>query len=106
MGYVPVSLKRRFSHTQTLSACASESLAYILFGKKHPSQATTNESVDSRLRKLLDTSLPGFFKGFGGTMAAADLLTKHDGVVGAAYFEAVRAYCPLWASVFAIELTG
>ena len=74
---------------------ASESLAFLLYGGKHPSAATTCESVVSRADKLIDRSMPMYNDLFVGLFSSAQLLAKHKGNLDLALFEAMWRYSHL-----------
>ena len=71
---------------------ASESLAFAVYGGKHPSSATSCELVSSRLDKLLDTSMYGYAQLFRGKYMAEHLMPRHKHVVDNCVFEAIWRY--------------
>ena len=71
---------------------ASESLAFAVYGGKHPSSATTAEQVCSRLDKLLDNSMYGYARLFRGKYMAENLMPRHKHVVDNCVFEAIWRY--------------
>ena len=71
---------------------ASASLARQLYQARVPCEATTAESVHSRLDKLLEACMPGYGDAFLGQHCALQLLPKHNNTVDEAMFDAVWRY--------------
>ena len=93
-GYISIAPLTTMSgkHAKASKEIASESLAFLLYGGKHPSAATTCESVVSRANKLAERSMPLCNKLFVGLGSIAQLLAKHKGNLDLALFEAMWRY--------------
>ena len=71
---------------------ASQPLAKLLYGGRHPSAATTCESVASRATKLASRCMPQYNDLFVGFHGIAQLFAKHKNNLDLAFFEAMWLY--------------
>ena len=74
---------------------ASEKVARLLYNGKMPEEATTAESVWSRLEKILHSTMPGYRNQLAGRFSPKSLLERQGGYVDAAIFAAVWTYSSL-----------
>ena len=92
-GYISIAPPTTMSEKHHASKeIASESLAFLLYGGKHPSAATTCESVVSRAEKLAHRCMPRYHELFVGFSGVAQMLAKHKGNLDLALFEAMWRY--------------